>query len=353
MPLGDEPARGNIIPFPTAAIRRPPSPTFATQPVREPRVPPRGRMVLAWLAAGSVLAALFVAFLLAIAASRAAHRRGPLSGNAPRAAFRATVPGSVNLLIAGLDADEGTPGDAPVRSDAILLLHLDADRERACLVSIPRDARVTVPGHGERCVEDATLLGGPVLLVATLERLTRLPIDHVALFDRSGLRRLTDGIGGVAVALDPPAGIERSGAGLALELSGAMAVDYIHGQDSAPTGDLEHIRREHRYLRALLAQLDERGTLADTAAVGDLAASLGSSVRVDAALAPAVLKSLLESTRHLRCEDVTLLTAPVVSSPPAFVHPDADGCAQLWDALARDEMPAFVAAHPEWVSTGP
>jgi LCP family protein required for cell wall assembly len=351
--MGDEPPRGNIIPFPAAAIRRPPSPTFVTQPVRAPRVPPRGRLVLAWLAAGSVLAALFVGFLLAIAASRAAHRRELLSGNASRVPFRATVPGSVNLLIAGLDADDGTPGDAAVRSDAILLLHLDADRGRACLVSIPRDVRVTVPGHGERCVEDATLLGGPVLLVATLERLTRLPIDHVALFDRSGLRRLTDGIGGVALALDPPVGIDRPGAGLALELSGAMVVDYVHGPGSASADDLEHIRREHRYLRALFAQLDARGTLADSAAVGDLAASLGSSVHVDAALAPSVLKSLLASTRRLRREDVTLVTAPVVSSPPAFVHPDADGCAQLWDALARDDMPAFVAAHPEWVSTGP
>jgi len=175
----------------------------------------------------------------------------------------------------------------------------------------------------------------------------------VALFDRSGIRRLTDGLGGVALALDPPAGIEPSSAGLALELSGAMAVDYVHGQESAPPGDLEHIRREHRYLRALLAQLDARGTLADSTAVGDLAASLGSSVHVDAALAPAVLKSLLESTRDLHREDVTLLTAPVVTSPPAFVHPDADGCAQLWDALARDETSAFVAAHPEWVSTAP
>ena len=52
-------------------------------------------------------------------------------------------------------------------------------------------------------------------------------------------------------------------------------------------------------------------------------------------------------------EDVTLVTAPVVSSPPAFVHPDEDGCGQLWDALAHDQMPVFVAAHPEWVTPQP
>jgi len=349
VPPGDQPARGIIIPFPAAAIRRLPA-TFVTQPVHASRVPPRGRMALTWFAAGSLVAALLVAFLLASAASRAA-RGAPRSGVAS-ATLRPTVPGSVNVLIAGLDAEDGTLAEPAARSDAILLLHLDADRGRAWLVSIPRDARVTVPGHGERRIETAFAFGGSPLLVATFERLSRLPLDHVAIFDRTGLRRLTDGVGGVALDLDPPAD-GRTHGGLALVLSGAMAEDYVNGPETSPTGDLEHIRREHRYLRGLLAQLEERGTFANPTAVGDLAATLGSSVRVDAALAPAVLESLLESTRHLRREDVTLVTAPVVSSAPALVHPDAAGCAQLWDALAHDEMPAFVADHPEWVSPQP
>jgi len=353
MPPGDEPARGIIIPFPAAAIRRSPATTFVTQPVRASRVPPRGRMALAWFAAGSVVAALLAAFVFATAASRAARGRGARPGDAAIAALRPTVPGSVNLLIAGLDAEVGTQAGPAARSDAILLLHLDADRGRAWLVSIPCDVRVTVPGHGERRIEAAFAFGGPPLLVATFERLTRLPIDHMAIFDRTGLRRLTDEVGGVALDLDPPAGVGLPRGGLAVVMSGAMAVDYMNGPERSPAGDLEHIRREHRYLRALLAQLDERGTLARPAAVGDLAAALGGSVRVDAALAPEVLESLLKSTRHLRREDVTLVTAPVVSSAPAFVHPDADGCGQLWDALANDQMPVFVAAHPEWVTPQP
>jgi LCP family protein required for cell wall assembly len=307
-------------------------------------------VALAWFAAGSLVAALLVAWLLASAASRAA--RGTSRPGVASTTLRPTVPGSVNVLFAGLDAEDGTLAEPAARSDVILLLHLDADRERAWLVSIPRDARVTVPGHGERRIETAFTFGGSPLLVATFERLSRLPLDHVAIFDRTGLRRLTDGVGGVALDLDPPSDGRPHG-GLALVLSGAMAEDYVNGPETSPTGDLEHIRREHRYLGGLLAQLEERGTFANPAAVGDLAATLGGSVRVDAALAPAVLESLLESTRHLRREDVTLVTAPVVSSAPALVHPDAAGCAQLWDALAHDEMPAFVAAHPEWVSPQP
>jgi len=358
MPTPDEPRRGIIIPFPAAAIRRPPAPAFVTQPVPATRVPPRGRVVLAWFALGSLLTALLTAFLLSAAASSAAHRRGARSENTAGAALRSTVPGSVNLLIAGLAADEGAADESAARSDAIMLLHLDADREQAWLVSIPRETRVTVPGHGEHRIDAACALGGPALLVKTFERLTRLPVDHVALIDRTGFRRLTDGVGGVPLNLDPhrAADPDPNPGRLELEMSGAMALDYVSEPRPTAGRDLEHIEREHRFLRALLARILERGTLADPPALRDLAASLGASVRVDAGLDAKTLRSLLDSTRHLRPEDVTFLVAPVqatgASGGAALVRPDAAACAQLWDALAHDEMPSLVAAHPELISAG-
>src|SRR5690349_9153433 len=174
MPTRDEPARGIIIPFPAAAIRRPPPPAFVTQPVPATRVAPRSRWALTWFALGSLATALLAALLVASAASRAAHRAAHAPGDAARTTLRATVPGSVNLLIAGLDAEDGAQAEPTARTDAILLLHLDADRERAWLVSIPRDARVTLPGHGDHRIEAAYALGGPRLLVGTFERMSGL-----------------------------------------------------------------------------------------------------------------------------------------------------------------------------------
>jgi LCP family protein required for cell wall assembly len=234
-----------------------------------------------------------------------------------------------------------------------MLLHLDADREQAWLVSIPRETRVTVPGHGEYRIDAACALGGPALFVKTFERLTRLPVDHVALIDRTGFRRLTDGVGGVPLNLDPHGAADPDShlGRLALEMSGAMALDYVSEPRPATSHDQEHIEREHRFLRALLARVLERGTLADPPALRDLAASLGASVRVDAGLDAETLRTLLDSTSHLRPEDVTFLVAPVHATgasggAAAVVRPDAAACAQLWDALAHDEMPSLVAAHP-------
>src|SRR5262249_52872412 len=55
---------------------------------------------------------------------------------------------SVNLLVAGLDGDDRAQVERGARSDAIMVLHLDASRDRAWLVSIPRDAWVSIPGRG-------------------------------------------------------------------------------------------------------------------------------------------------------------------------------------------------------------
>jgi LCP family protein required for cell wall assembly len=373
MSLPNEPVRGIIIPFPIEAIRRMPPPAFVTQTPRATRgsgLTPRARIVIAGLALSALVLAVLAGFVLVGVARHGA--RGPATrafrtpgehaaAAAPPVSMRGSVPGSVNLLIAGLDADDGARNEPGTRSDAILLLHVDADRGGAWLVSIPRDTWVSLPGHGERRIDAAYALGGPALLVETLERLTRLRMDHLAVIDHTGLRRLTDGVGGVDVALDAPAnglGPGRRGA-IALEMSGAMAMDFVNGRDVATSGDAAHIHREHLYLRALLAQLSERGTLADPPALQDLASALGSSVRVDPGLTPAAFRSLLDSAKPIQLEDVTFVTAPTVTAPvsrpdvpgeSSVVAPDLTGCAQLWDALAHDEMAAFVDAHPDLVS---
>jgi len=356
MPNPHEPARGTIIPFPAAAIRRPPAPAFVTQPIPTPRVRAQRRITVAAFALASLIAVAIAGVALSGAASRGARHGAARPSRTAGARLRASVPGSVNLLIAGLDADDATRDERGARSDAVMLLHVDADREGAWLVSIPRDAWVNLPDHGENRMDAAYALGGAGLLLRSVERLTRLRIDHLAIIDRTGVRRLTDSVGGVGLSLDPPAAgdLDPERGGLTLEMSGAMALDYVSGHGTLTHGDLEHIRREHRYVRALLAQLHEHGTLADPPALRDLAASLGGSVRVDQNLTPTALRALLDSTNRMQPEDVTFLTAPVSRGGVLGVPPAEDaGCAQLWDALARDEMAAFVDAHPELVSVEP
>ena len=82
-----------------------------------------------------------------------------------------------------------------------MVLHINADRDGASLISIPRDSWVNVPGHGYNKVNAAFSLAGPSLAVETVEDLTGVRIDHLAVVDWEGFRSLIDSVGGVTVTV--------------------------------------------------------------------------------------------------------------------------------------------------------
>jgi LytR_cpsA_psr family len=59
------------------------------------------------------------------------------------------------------------------RTDTIIVLHVSPDRDKAVMVSLPRDLRAGVNGRTNK-LNAAFALGGPDLLVKTVERTTGL-----------------------------------------------------------------------------------------------------------------------------------------------------------------------------------
>src|SRR5262249_2738148 len=143
------PARGVIIPFPVEAIRRPPAPAFVTRPLSlEPDLE-RRRAIRTWVSIGVLLVAL-VAGVVVLCNAWTGTRTGSGPGatvvrtSAPAAPAEApAVARGMNLLVAGLAGDGQTGLENGPRSDALMLFHVDADRQRAYLVTLPRDAWVS------------------------------------------------------------------------------------------------------------------------------------------------------------------------------------------------------------------
>jgi LCP family protein required for cell wall assembly len=98
-----------------------------------------------------------------------------------------------------LGTDEGPNRQGPFRSDAIMIVRTDPDEHRMALLSIPRDLRVEVPGHGADKVNAAYAFGGPTLAIRTVERLTGMPINHVVVVDFSRFRDVIDALGGITI----------------------------------------------------------------------------------------------------------------------------------------------------------
>ena len=133
------------------------------------------------------------------------------------------------------------PRRRPGRSDSILLVRIDPGRNRIAELSIPRDLRVTIPGHGDDRINAAYTLGGPALAIRTVRALTGIPINHVVLVDFSGFRELVDALGGVTI--DNPTKIIsnsfdghpwRFGRGR-LHLDGRHALAYARVRENTPT----------------------------------------------------------------------------------------------------------------------
>jgi len=103
------------------------------------------------------------------------------------------------ILLLGSDRrpDDATDGGAGTgaRSDTIILVRLDPERSATAMMSLPRDLRVEIPGHGVDKINAAYSLGGPRLTLRTVKRLTGLPINHVINVDFQGFRRAIDSLG--------------------------------------------------------------------------------------------------------------------------------------------------------------
>ena len=100
----------------------------------------------------------------------------------------------MNLLIFGIDETQNTH-----RSDAILVVHLDRQSDRVGLLSIPRDTRVKLKGHGRTRINHAFSYGGVSLLKDTVSNFLDIPIDHYIQINLKGVEKFIDALGGVEI----------------------------------------------------------------------------------------------------------------------------------------------------------
>jgi polyisoprenyl-teichoic acid--peptidoglycan teichoic acid transferase len=109
------------------------------------------------------------------------------------------------LMILGSDkrpADNSEGAGSGARSDTIMLVRLDPDKDAIAVMSLPRDLKVQIPGHGVDKINAAYELGGPGLTLDTVKNLTGLPVNHVINVDFAGFGRAVNAIGCVYADID-------------------------------------------------------------------------------------------------------------------------------------------------------
>ncbi|WP_426565219.1 LCP family protein [Angustibacter sp. McL0619] len=261
---------------------------------------------------------------------------------------------ALNYLLIGSDSRAGE--DGPIvdgeRSDTIMIAHVTAKRDKVYLIAFPRDLYVPIPGHGKNKINAAYSVGDAPLLVSTLEQLTSVRIDHVAVIDFQGLRRLTTLVGGVTVnnAHASSVGSYHWPKGQ-ITIQGDEALQYVRQRHGLPGGDLDRVERQQEVVRALMLRGTSRDTLSHPGRLLNLVRTGAQNVTVDDTLGQGEIRSTALSLRGVRGADIQFLQAPITgfgttTAGASIDVLDTKRMTELSDAMLTDQVAQYLKVNP-------
>ncbi|MEO6881600.1 MAG: LCP family protein [Mycobacteriaceae bacterium] len=273
---------------------------------------------------------------------------------------RPAATAGTNWLLVGSDSRAGlteqqrkdlSTGDAGGgRTDTIMVLHRSSSGP-STLVSIPRDSYLPIPGHGKDKLNAAFAIGGPTLLVQSVEQATGLRMDHYAEVGFGGFAGVVDAVGGVNLCLDqalddPAAGINLPAG--CQHLDGAQALGFVRSRHLYANQDISRIKNQRKFLAALLSKATSPTTALNPLRVIPLATRGVGSLTVDSG---DHVWNLVGLGRDIGSGDLVNTTVPIASTPTVDV-----GSVVAWDTDRARAFFGDLAADrplpPDLITTG-
>ena len=171
----------------------------------------------------------------------------------------------INVLLMGIDAREG---ETMARSDSIIMASIDPKSKQISLLSIPRDTRVEIPGHGMDKINSASAYGWPELTMKVVSNLVGVPLKNYVMTNFSGFEDIVDVLGGVTLdveqdmyhpdetdlanEIDLSKGLQR--------LDGKKAIQYVRYRGYVQ-GDIDRTKHQQIFLMALAKEILQPSTI--------------------------------------------------------------------------------------------
>lgn len=269
---------------------------------------------------------------------------------------------ALNYLIVGSDTREGltkeqmkilrvgsTKTAAGGRSDTMLLVHISKARDKAMIVSLPRDSLVTIPAHrssdgtkdiaaAKSKINAAFAWGGAPLLIETVELATNLRIDHYIEINFAGFAGIVDALGGIEVCtkkdIDDPKSHLVLAAGVHT-LNGIESLKYVRTRGIDGLGDIGRMQRQQQFMSSVLRKATSTGVLLNPIKLVNFFNAAIATVKTDSGLNESDLLTLAKQLRNLSASNVRTLTVPI-DNPNAYA--DGVGSVVTWDSVLAGEL---------------
>jgi LCP family protein required for cell wall assembly len=269
---------------------------------------------------------------------------------------------ALNYLLVGSDTREGltkeqmkvlrvgsTKTAAGGRSDTMFLIHISKARDKAMIVSLPRDSLVTIPAHrssdgtkdiaaAKSKINAAFAWGGAPLLIETVELATNLRIDHYIEVNFAGFAKIVDALGGIEVCtkkdIDDPKSHLVLAAGVHT-LNGIESLKYVRTRGIDGLGDIGRMQRQQQFMSSVLKKATSTGVLLNPIKLVNFFNAAISTVKTDSGLNESDLLTLAKQLRNLSASKVRTLTVPI-DNPNAYAA--GVGSVVTWDSVLAAEL---------------
>ena len=193
------------------------------------------------------------------------------------------------VLLLGGDSREGdvkTEADEGNRTDSMMVARVDEKNKKVDLLSVPRDTRVYIEGHGHQKINSAIEFGGYDLAIKEVNELLGIKINYYAFIYFSGFEDLVDKLGGVTVEV--PEGTEYAGvrvpAGDAVTINGQEALVLARCRHGVPADQGAYAMGEYQRTlnqRNLIKAIGKKILESDATKMPDLITGLSECVETN------------------------------------------------------------------------
>ncbi len=167
-----------------------------------------------------------------------------------------------NILILGVDTNgpDTDPFDK-TRTDTMMLVSIDNSTKSVSVISIPRDSKVYIAGHGIDKINAANAVGGVELTIKTVQEMFGIRVDHYIMVNYDGLKEIVKILGTIPVNVDKKLRYNDYSGKLFInlnpgkqELTADQVEQFVRFRHDA-IGDIGRVERQRMLMKGVITKL--------------------------------------------------------------------------------------------------